>query len=49
MGTPAEYTIIVLLVAVCVALWTALDRLAQLQRDVDVLKRHADLDERPPE
>lgn len=49
MGTPADYTIIVLLVAVGVALWTALDRLAQLQRDVDALKRRADPDDRPPQ
>lgn len=47
MGTPADYTIIVLLVAVGVGLWTALDRLSQLQRDVDTLKRRAD--DRPPE
>lgn len=46
MGTPADYTIIVLLVAVGVGLWTALDRLAQLQRDVDALKRR--LDDEPP-
>jgi len=39
MGTPADYTILVLLVAVGVALWTVLDRLAQLQRDVDALKQ----------
>ena len=49
MGTPADYTVIVLLVAVGVGLWTALDRLAQLQRDVDALKRRAGIDETPPE
>lgn len=48
MGTPADYTIIVLLVAIGVALWTVLDRLAQLQRDVDALKRR-ELDDRPPQ
>jgi hypothetical protein len=47
MGTPADYTILVLLVAVGVALWTVLDRLAQLQRDVDALKRSASVDEPP--
>jgi hypothetical protein len=47
MGTPADYTIIVLLVAVSVGLWTALDRLTQLQRDVDALKRRAGVDEPP--
>ncbi|MEZ5957790.1 MAG: hypothetical protein R3C27_11345 [Hyphomonadaceae bacterium] len=44
MGTPADYTIIVLLVAVGVALWTVLDRLGQLQRDVDEIKRKSGSD-----
>lgn len=48
MGTPADYTIIVLLVALGVALWTGLDRLQQLQRDVDALKRRAGLADEPP-
>lgn len=39
MGTPADYTILVLLVAIGVGLWTVLDRLGQLQRDVEDLKR----------
>ncbi len=39
MGSPADYTIIVLLVAVGVGIWTVLDRLAQLQRDLDALRR----------
>jgi hypothetical protein len=39
MGSPADYTIIVLLVAVGVGVWTLLDRLTQLQRDVDAIKR----------
>ena len=39
MGSPADYTIIVLLVAVGVGLWTLLDRVIQLQRDVEALKR----------
>lgn len=39
MGTPADYTILVLLVAIGVGLWTVLDRINQLQRDVDDLKR----------
>lgn len=47
MGTPADYTIIVLLVAIGVGLWTVLDRLTQLQRDVDALKRRAGVDEPP--
>jgi len=41
MGTPADFTIIVLLVAVGVGLWTVIDRLGQLQRDVEALKRKA--------
>lgn len=48
MGTPADYTIIVLLVALGVALWTALDRLNQLQRDVDALKRRVGAGDEPP-
>ncbi|MGQ0532154.1 MAG: hypothetical protein ACT4OF_05600 [Caulobacteraceae bacterium] len=47
MGTPADYTIIVLLVAVGVGLWTALDRLGQLQRDVEALKRRVGADDPP--
>ena len=39
MGTTADFTILVLLVALGVGLWTVLDRLSQLQRDVDALKR----------
>jgi hypothetical protein len=39
MGTTADYTILVLLVAIGVGLWTVLDRVGQLQRDVDELKR----------
>lgn len=49
MGTPADYTIIVLLVGIGVGLWTLLDRLTQLQRDVDALKQRAGVDTRPPE
>jgi hypothetical protein len=49
MGTPADYTIIVLLVAVAVGLWTMFDRIAQLQRDVDALKRKAGIADTPPQ
>ena len=48
MGTPADYTILVILVALGVAMWTVLDRLAQLQRDVDALKRRAGVQDEPP-
>ena len=47
MGSPADYTIIVLLVLVGVRLWTLLDRVCQLQRDVDALKRNAGLIDPP--
>lgn len=39
MGSPADFTILVLLVAAAVLLWGVHDRLGQLQRDVDALKR----------
>lgn len=42
MGSPADYTIIVLVVAVGVGLWTLLDRVSQLQRDVEALKKKLD-------
>ena len=41
MASPAEYTIIVLLVVMAVGVWTMFDRIGQLQRDVDALKRKA--------
>ena len=47
MGTPADYTIIVLLVAIGVGLWTLFDRIGQLQRDVEALKRKAGVDDAP--
>lgn len=39
MGSPADYTIIVLVVAIGVGLWTLLDRLGQIQRDLDAIKK----------
>jgi len=39
MGSPADFTIIVLLVALGVGLWSLFDRIAQLQRDVEAIKR----------
>ncbi len=47
MGSPADYTLIVLVVALGVGLWTLLDRIGQLQRDVDALKRKLGVDEPP--
>jgi hypothetical protein len=47
MGTPADYTIIVLLVAMGVGLWSLFDRIGQLQRDVEALKRQAGIADSP--
>ena len=47
MGTPADYTILALLVAIGVGLWTVLDRVTQLQRDVEELKRKNGLSDPP--
>lgn len=47
MGSPAEFTILVLLVAVGGGLWTVYDRLAQVQRDVEALNHGLGADERP--
>ena len=47
MGSPADYTIIVLVVAIGVGLWTLLDRVSQLQRDVEALKRKIGAGEPP--
>ena len=47
MGSPADYTIIVLVVAIGVGLWTLLDRVTQLQRDLDAIKRKIGVIEPP--
>jgi hypothetical protein len=47
MGSPADYTIIVLVVALGVGLWSLFDRIGQLQRDVDALKRKAGIVDPP--
>ena len=39
MGSPADYTILVLLVGLAVAVWFMFDRIVQMQRDVDAIKR----------
>jgi hypothetical protein len=39
MATPAELTIIVLLAAAGAGLWMVFDRLGQVQRDLEALKR----------
>jgi hypothetical protein len=48
MGSPADYTIIVLVVAIGVGLWTLLDRVTQMQRDLDAIKRKIGV-ETPPD
>lgn len=47
MGTPADYTLIVLVVALGVALWTMFDRIVQIQRDLDALKRKLGVSDPP--
>jgi len=47
MGTPADFTLIVLAVALGVAVWTLLDRVGQLQRDVEALKRKLGVSDPP--
>jgi hypothetical protein len=47
MGSPADYTIIVLLVAMGVGLWSMFDRLAQMQRDIDTLKKKLGVNDPP--
>ncbi len=42
MGSPADYTIIVMLVAIGVIVWSMWDRLGALQRDLDAVKRKLD-------
>lgn len=45
MGTAADYAMIVMLVVMGVALWTLLDRVGALQRDVEALKRKLGADQ----
>lgn len=48
MGSPADYTIIVLVVALGVAVWTLLDRVGELKRDVEALKKKLGVEDQPP-
>lgn len=48
MGSTADYTIIVMLVFIGVGLWSVLDRLGQVQRDVAELKRRSGIEEGEP-
>lgn len=47
MGSPADYTIIVLAVAIGVGVWTLLDRIGQVQRDLDAVRRRLGVAEPP--
>lgn len=47
MGSPADYTIIVMLVAIGVGVWSIWDRLGAVQRDLDALKRKPDERDQP--
>lgn len=42
MGSPADYTIILMLAVIGVAIWMMLDRLAELKREIAELKRKLD-------
>lgn len=47
MGSPADYTILVLIVVLGAGAWSIHDRLGQLQRDMDALKQKLGLGEPP--
>jgi hypothetical protein len=47
MTSPADYTIIALLVAAAAGLWMVFERLGQVQRDIDALKRKLGVGEPP--
>jgi len=48
MGSPAELTILVLLIALGAGLWTVWDKLSQTARDIEAIKRRLGADEPPP-
>jgi hypothetical protein len=47
MGSPADYTILVLLVGIGVGLWFMFDRVVQMQKDIEALKRKLAADDPP--
>lgn len=47
MGSPADFTVLVLLVVLGVGAWTMFDRLGQVQRDLDAIKRKLGADDPP--
>ncbi len=48
MGSAADFTIIVMLVAGGVGLWSLFDRIAVLQRDLEAIKRKLGANDAPP-
>lgn len=42
MGSPADYTIILMLAVIGVAVWMTLDKLSELKREIAALKRKLD-------
>jgi len=49
LGTPADFTIIAMLVVIGVVVWFMWDRMERLQRDVEALKRQAGVIDLPPD
>lgn len=49
MGSPADFTIIVMLVALGVGLWSLFDRIGQMQRDLEAIKRRLGASDTPPD
>lgn len=47
MENAADYTILVILVVAGAALWTLLERVGQIQRDLDAVKRRLGAEEPP--
>ena len=48
LGTPADFTILVVVVVIGVVIWFIWDRTAQLQRDMEVLKKKLGVYDPPP-
>lgn len=48
MASAADYTIIVLLAALGAGLWTVFDRVSQVHRELEALRRRLDAGEPPP-
>jgi len=48
MGSAADYTMLVMLVVIGVALWTVIDRLGTVQRELEDLRRKFGPRDDPP-